>query len=210
MVRLLISCLLFVGCTSEYERTYGESEAEYVERVSACSERAAADEYVLTLVDTDRWRVGAVPFWSTSERVRGDLGVPDSTFGGLPLASSPTLDYLVYERPEDRGSRVVAAVVNDSLAYLSDVRLGTQSLVTDRGRFERGAPLSEVREAFPETYGCRDMAGLGGSYQYHFSPVLVVTDTTRGTHVMLLFKDERLVGAGTDYYMQESKHRAGP
>jgi hypothetical protein len=80
MKRLILSCLLVVGCTSEYERKYGESEAEYEERASACAERAAASEYVFTLVNTDRWRVGATPLWSTSERLRTTLGPPDTCF----------------------------------------------------------------------------------------------------------------------------------
>jgi hypothetical protein len=100
-------------------------------------------------------------------------------------------------------------VVNDSLAYLSYAELRTEPLVTDRGRFEPGAPLAEVREAFPESYECRDWgpAMLDGD---EFHPLLVATDTVRGAHVTLRFQDERLVGVGTNYYMQERVHGAMP
>ncbi len=208
----LLACLLLAGCTSEYERTYGETEAEYEARASACEERVVANEYIFSFVDTDRWRVGAVPFWSTPERVRSILGAPDSTRTTvIQIEAWPKLDYLVYERSDEGADgRLTVTVVNDSLAYLSHADLLAEPLQTDRGRFAPGVSLAEVREAFPESYECRDLVGFASAYSDRFSPVLVATDTARGARALLLFKDERLVGAATDYYMQEVKHRSTP
>ena len=211
MKRFVVSCLLVAGCTSEYDRKYGESESEYEARVSMCDERDAADEHVFSLVNTDRWRVGATPFWSTSERVRAALGPPDTTHRVLQLRFGPKLEFLGYDRLGDRSDgRLDATVVNDSLAYLSYADLRTGPLSTDRGDFEPGSPLSAVREAFPESYECRDWGRVGGQYHDNFYPVLVATDTTRGAQVFLLFQDERLVSVGTDYYMQERVHGSVP
>ena len=211
MKRLLVVCLLAAGCTSECERTHGETGAEYEARLSTCSERASAGEFVWTLVDSDRWRVGTVPFWATSEEVRAALGPPDSTLPDVPVESGPKLDGLVYERAvEGPRGRVVVTVVNDSLAYLSSADLGAGPLSTDRGRFGLGAALAEVRGAFPESYECRDMAGYTGLYHERFDPVLVAVDTARGTRVMLLFRDKELVGVGTTYYMRDLVHSAMP
>ena len=212
VTRRLLACLLLAGCTSDYERAYGETKAEYKARASACDEKVAANEHIFTLVDTDGWRVGATPFWSTPERVRSTLGPPDSTRPALlRIETGPDLDFLVYERRGDGAEgRLDVTVVNGSLAYLSHADLLAEPLQTDRGRFEPGASLAEVREAFPESYECRDVAGFASAYSDRFSPVLVATDTARGARALLLFKDERLVGAATDYYMQEVKHGSMP
>ena len=211
MKRLILICLLVTGCTSEYERKYGESKAEYERRISACDEKAGADEHVFTLVDTDRWRVGTTPFWSTSENVRATLGPPDSTFRWpSPTEFGPDLDYLFYQRSDESLNHdLTLTVINDSLAYLSNADLGVEPLLTDRGQFEPGAPLAEVREAFPESYACREWGTAGGEYRDLFYPVLAATDTARGAHVLLLFRDERLIGVGLDYYMQV-RHEAPP
>ena len=211
MKRLLISCLLVVGCTSEYERKYGESEGEYEARASACEDRSAAGEHVFTLVDTDRWQVGSTPLWSTSAQVRANLGPPGTTFGGLlPLEFGPDLEFLGYNRLGDGpAGRAGVTVVNDSLAYLSYAELRMGPLSTDRGRFEPGASLAEVREAFPESYDCRDW-GTASLHGDQFHPILAVTDTARGAHVLLRFQGERLHSVDTDYYMQERVHGALP
>ena len=212
MNRLLVVCLLAAGCTSEYERTYGETEADYEARLSACSERVVSGEHVLTLVDSDRWQLGAAPFWSTSEEVRAALGPPDSTLPDeIPIEFGPELEDLVYARAgEGSDGRVVMTVVNGSLAYLSSADLGAGPLSTDRGQFGLGAAVDEVREAFPESYECRDMAGYGGLYHERFDPVLVAADTARGARLMLLFRDGRLVRVATDYSMLDVEHSAIP
>ena len=207
---LLVSCHL-AGCAWEYERTYSESKAEYEERVSVCSDRAAAGEYILTLVDTDRWQLGAIPFWSTSERIREILGSPYSTSQGLDMDLGPSLSHFVYQRSGGGSDgRVVLTVINDSLAYLSIADLGTEPLSTNQGKFELGTPLSEVREAFPESYECRDWAGIGGPYLDQYDPVLAVTDTTRGANVLFVFRDEKLLGVRTDYYLMDIEHQTTP
>lgn len=211
MKRLLISCLLVVGCTSEYERKYGESEGEYETRTLACEERSAAGEYVFTLVSTDRWRVGSTSLWSTPERVRATLGPPDTTYQ-LPqrIKFGPDIEQFGYGRLGGglEGYKGVT-VVNDSLAYIGYAELGSEPLVTDRGRFEPGVPLAEVREAFPESYECRDWR-VGALYLDQFHPVVAATDSARGAHVLLLFRDERLVSVGIDYYMRERLHGSIP
>ena len=211
MSRLVVFLIAVAGCTSEYERTYGESRAAYDKRVSACDQTALAGHHVFTLVSTDRWRVGAAPFWSTSARVLETMGPPDSTFRALQIASGPAIEYLVYERPgQAPDGHVVVTVVNDSLAYLSSAGLRAGPLSTGQSRFELGAPLPEVREAFPESYECRDWNTAGFEYRDRFYPVLVVADSARGAYVSLLFKDEKLVGVGTDYYMHERRHGPMP
>lgn len=210
MKRLVITCLLIAGCTSEYERKYGESVAEYEHRALACEEKVSGGEHPFSVVSTDQWRVGATPFWSTAERVRAALGAPDSTSQPLQLKFGPDLKFLSYGRLGDgTGGSVGVTVVNDSLAYLDYAELRSEPLVTDRGRFEPGAPLSEVREAFPESYQCRDW-GTASLYDDQFHPVLVATDTARGAHVRLKFLNEKLYSVGTDYYMQERVHGSVP
>ena len=212
MTRLLVCCLVVVGCTSEYERTYGETEAEYEARMSSCSDRLAADEHVLTLVDSERWQVGELPFWSTPEEVRAALGPPDSTLpDDIPVEFGPDLYDLVYESAgEGSGGRVVVTVVNDSLAYVPRADLGAGPLSTDRGRFGLGAAVAEIREAFPESYECRDMAVFDGLYHDQFYPVLVVADTARGARLVLLFKDGGLLSVRTNYYMLDLVHGTMP
>ena len=208
MKRLLLVGLLAFGCTSEYERTYGESEAEYEKRVSACDIKAAAGEYVFTLVDSDRWRVGTTPFWSTAEQVRATLGPPDTSYQEVVwIAGGPDLEYHGYNRPSAEADGYLdVTVINDSLTYISHADLGAEPLVTDRGRFQPGAPLAEIRAAFSNSYECLDWSTAGGSYRDQFYPVLVATDSARGAHIALLFREGRLHSIGTDYYMQDIEH----
>ena len=140
--------------------------------------------------------------------MRAALGPPDSATQAIPFRFEPKLEFLRYSDGGSTGHLSVT-VVDDSLAYLSYANVGAGSLVTDRGQFELGAPLAEIREAFPESYACRDWR-VGGTYQDRFDTVLAVTDTTRGAHVLLLFRERGLAAVATDYYARDSAPGAAP
>ncbi|MEM1057596.1 MAG: hypothetical protein AAF845_13040 [Bacteroidota bacterium] len=215
MARLTILLLLLIlGCRSEYEEKYGETESEYERRIAACVELEDSGGYSLSFARTDLWQVGKSSYWSTPADIGAALGPPDTTYHELdeiPEFRISELESFVWERTgEGLDGSIVFEVLADTLAYPKLVELITSPLATDRGLFEPGASLSEVGAAFPESYQCRDYPPALRDYRERFDSGLMVNDSVRQANVVLLFRGGGLAAVGTRYYAEAAKHRLLP
>ncbi|PAP77206.1 hypothetical protein BSZ37_12575 [Rubrivirga marina] len=188
-------CLLLAGCAT--------SDAD---RRAACEEAFQSGGDWYSVVQTDDWRIGALPFWSSPEAVRSALGTPDTVRSEFPW--SDDLGVIAY--PRHPSGPVTFNTLGDSLAYPKQFELGDNVLLTDRGRFGAGTPLSEFRNAFPESYRCRDWPLGAGWSDGLYESELAVDDTSRVARVALWFRDGGLVAVGVSQYAADEEHRTPP
>lgn len=177
---LVLGALLATAACADSE------EARFLECTKAFEEGRAFD-----VADTDAWRLGRLPFWSTLDRVKEVYGAPSdssSLLGSLWSYRFGTEDVIVFE------------VIGDSLAYPGQVHLERDTLYTSRGALHSGLTEKDLRPLFPQSQECPDFP-IGAAWSSDlYDAQWSIWDSTRRAIVNLYFRDERLVGVGVGSY----------
>lgn len=173
----LAGLLLLVGC-----------EPTEAERYRQCVDLFERNEPVYDVVSVATWRVGPLPFLTTSKAVRAVLGEPDKA-----QSPAPEIQWLYYEQPTS-----TYTVLAESLAYPTYLDLSSDTLATEVGVFSKRTTLSDARRAYPQSYRCREFTL--NEYGDQYETQLIVSDTTRKAEVALWFQGDRLAAVGVYHY----------
>lgn len=176
-------------------------------RRAYCSSRLNSGEDFYSVVETDDWRLGGLPLWSSPEVLASRLGPPDTTF----REELPWTDIFGWARFTAGPDTLWFHTVRDSLAYPGKFPLRLGALTAGDVTLEAGAPASEVAAAFPESYRCRNWP-LGASLiGTPYDTEVFVDDTTGGGgRIALWLQDDRLVAVGVYEHFGSMAERQPP
>ena len=190
---LLLCVALISGCG-------GLSETE---RRALCSEAFDNGGDFYSVAETDDWRLGDLPLWSTPEQLRGQFGTPDTTFQQLFWT-----DVFGVMRFVVGADTLGFVTVRDSLAYPGEFPLRYGPLAAGGEVFEAGDPASKVEGAFPESYRCRNWP-LGANLAYlPYDTEVFVDDTTGGGRIAFWLRNDSLLAVGVDSHF--ARWTSGP
>ena len=199
---LLLSAALLAGCGGVAATEPAMSEEE---RRAFCSDNYDSSGDPYSVVETDDWRLGDMPLWSTPASLRSELGAPDTTFRELPWTDVfGVVQYVIGPDTLRFGT------VRDSVAYPYEYPLRLGALLTGDATFALGAPASNVEAAFPLSYRCRNWP-LGANLTYlPYDTEVFVDDTTGGGRVALWLRNDSLIAVGVDTHFDSMDERVRP
>ena len=195
-------CLVLAGCGGATPAEVTMSEEE---RRAFCSGNYDATGDPYSVVETDDWRLGDLPLWSTPEVVRNRFGAPDTTFQELPWTDVLGVSRFVVGR-----DTLSFGTVRDTLAFPYGFPLRLGALSTGRVTLGAGASSAEVEAAFPLSYRCRNWP-LGANLAYlPYDTEVFVDDTTNGGRVALWLRNDSLIAVGVDSHFGSMDERVRP